>query len=150
MTTGRAGCLASLVVVLATSAGCTDGPAGQEGGAHCPIAFDYGGRTYYGFQTEEPVALGGALGEVSYSTCDDGSGALSGSADAYAVEGIGSEVAIAVPAEGQRLIWLAESIRNSVPREVRRLLDRQAGSAGAGQPTTSSSAISQPSGPRSR
>jgi hypothetical protein len=124
MTIGRAGCLVALVLVLATSTGCSDRLAAQEGGADCQIAFDYGGRTYYGFQTEEPVALGDALGEVSYSACDDGPGAPSGSADAYAVEGIGPEVAIAVPAEGKRFIWLAESIRNSVPREVRRLLDR--------------------------
>jgi hypothetical protein len=124
MTTGRAGCLVALALVLATSTGCSVRPAAQEGGADCPVAFDYGGRTYHGFRTEEPVALGDALGEVSSSTCDDGSGALSGSADAYAVEGIVPEVAIAVPAEGKRLIWLAESIRNSVPREVRRLLDR--------------------------
>ena len=123
MTTRSARCLAALVVLLATSTGCADGLAAPEGEADCPVAFDYGGRTYYGFQTEERVELGSALGEVSYSPCDDGYGPMSGSAEAYAVEGIGAEVAIAVPSEGKRLIWVADSVRNSVPREVRRLLN---------------------------
>jgi hypothetical protein len=127
MTTRSARCLAALVavlvVVLTTSTGCSGGLAAPEGEADCPIAFDYGGRTYYGFRTAERVELGDALGEVSYSPCDDGYGPMSGSAEAYAVEGIDAEVAIAVPSEGKRFIYVADSVRNSVPREVRRLLN---------------------------
>ena len=56
--------------------GCAGDLVAQGSESGCPIAFEFEGRSYYGFKTEAPIEMGRSLGDVPYSPCDDGYGGM--------------------------------------------------------------------------
>lgn len=117
----QSGAVISCLVLAFPLSSCAE----MGGESACALAFDFRGRNYYPHNTAAPVETGASLGQVPYSSCDDGGGTVDdGSEEAFSVPGVDPSVAFVVPAAGERLVFVSGAPGTRLPIEVRRALGR--------------------------
>lgn len=125
---GRYAGVLSAVAVVVTAAGCTAGNGGGvEGAASCASEFTYQGRTYKDV-AHAHFTVTGKLGTATMPPCDDTGGdgqtAEAGTTEtAYGVEGVASDVAIAVGNSPDDVVLVVSYSGSTLPPEVRKLID---------------------------
>ncbi|WP_406453254.1 DUF6281 family protein [Streptomyces sp. NBC_00876] len=130
--TGRfTGALLAAAALVTSAAACTaaDADGGGEGSASCANLFTYQGRSYSDVSPNVRFTVGEKVGTASQKPCKDSgdSGEAEGSyatENAYVVDGISSEVAIAIGETAEETEFFSVRSGSGLPPEVKEFIDR--------------------------
>ncbi|MBT2507703.1 hypothetical protein J7I98_17810 [Streptomyces sp. ISL-98] len=112
---------------VALAVGCTSPGGGSGNSASCAYRVTYEDRTYQDVANVD-FTIGETLGAVSSAPCDDTPGQNEGAesaaaSTAYAVEGLDTDIAIAVGDTPGEAVFFAVDSGKKLPAEVRKLID---------------------------
>ncbi|WP_327247106.1 DUF6281 family protein [Streptomyces sp. NBC_01320] len=116
--------LAAAIMVSTAACSATGSNDGEES---CAIRFTYQDRTYEDVANVD-FTVGQKLGTVTEPPCNDVGGQDGGeespeSVNAYRVEGVSPEAAIAVGATPDEAVFVASYVGDELPPEVQKLID---------------------------
>ncbi|MBT2488026.1 hypothetical protein J7E96_05655 [Streptomyces sp. ISL-96] len=126
---GRGGSVRMLLVAVAATASavsCTSSSGGDDS-ASCAHRVTYEDRTY-GDVANVNFEIGEKVGTVSSAPCDDTGGQNEGEetateSSAYAIEGLDTDIAIAVGDTPGEAVFFAVDSGKGLPAEVEKLID---------------------------
>ncbi|MFI2423617.1 DUF6281 family protein [Streptomyces sp. NPDC018955] len=116
-----------VAALLMLAVACTSGSGGGEGEASCAYLVRYQDRTYQGVAGVR-FTVGEELGPATLPPCDDTggrdeAGQAGETTTAYRVDGVSSEVAVAVGDGPDDTTFVAAHPDEGLPPEVRKLID---------------------------